>query len=79
MEIDKYALKICTNSQKANENQKTLMAGDRKLMIIDEKYWEPMKIVEKSVKLGAKGCPRRGTIHSDLRTSQRDEASYARY
>ena len=38
MEIDKYALKICTNSQKANENQKTLMAGDRKLMIINKKY-----------------------------------------
>ena len=38
MKIDKDALKIWTNSRKANENQKTLMAGDRKLMIINKKY-----------------------------------------
>ena len=31
------------------------------------------------VKLGAKGCPRRGTVHSALRTSHRDDASYARF
>ena len=48
-------------------------------MIIGEKYWKSMKIIEKSVKLGAKGCPTGGTIHSDLRTSHRDDASYARF
>ena len=56
-----------------------LTAGDRKSMIIDEKYWKPMKLIEKLMELGAKGCPRRGTIHSGLRTARRDEASYAHY
>ena len=55
------------------------MAGDRKSMIIDDKYWKSMKLIEKFVELGAKGCTRRGTINSGLRTAHRDEASYARY
>ena len=29
--------------------------------------------------LAAKGCPRRGTVHSDPRTAHRDDASYARF
>ena len=36
------------------------MAGDRKLMIIDEKYLESMKIVQKLVKLGARAAPEEG-------------------
>ena len=55
------------------------MAGDRKWMITDEKYWKLMKLIEKLMELGAKGCPRRGTVHSGLRTARRDEPSYACY
>ena len=40
---------------------------------------DSMKIVKQLVKLGAKGCPRRGTIDSDPRTAHRDDASYARF
>ena len=61
----------------------------RKLSEIDGNHWKigeiscqglpQSRVIEKLLKLGAKGCPTGGTIHSDLRTSHRDDASYVRF
>ena len=82
LKVQWKSIKNVEKLYKLAENQWKSEDVDGRRQEIDDYQREVLEMTEKHrkiVKLGAKGCPRRGTVHSNLQTTRRDDASYARF